>query len=201
VKTRQNKKPQILLRGFPINRSSQRNLFPRNTLTAFLNVDIKNPSEIDKFCGDYNYLPSGDLDKFYRNFSQEQKSIKNIANKLVDSSLSSNDLLKINKYLTKVHPQLIQVTGKEINEINKELGGIEEEINKQSFFTLSNVNMSTNVSLWYELARRIEAKDLSQCLNCGKFIIISKSTQHKKYCDDYCKNSYHQRKRRRKTIS
>lgn len=202
--TRQDKKTKFAIHiggGYPVNKSTQSHLYPRTTIVDFLNVNKKNEEEIISFCNNYKYFPRDFAAKGLKEaFICDQEELLLFYSKFTQGKLSNDDIDVLNKYLEAICPQITIYTGKEINEYNRELGGGEVfTLGKESYLFETYKTGSPFIDLFYGLAKSIIKKqDLSQCVNCGKFIKINPA-KPSKYCPGgVCENSYKQRRRRRK---
>lgn len=189
---------RIGIGGFPGNRPR---VYPTDRLVNFLNVDPNKEEEVRLFCNKYVFIPRALFTKgIVRSFKIEQTKLKNIAEKLANGNISEKDQQKINRELGKIHREIRYFNKKQLSEINGTLGGetnlVEREYRQ---FQIVKRHSDSIVSLWEDLVTQfINKQAIRQCLDCGRFFKVNPSAREHKYCNDSCRDRYNKRKLRKK---
>lgn len=173
--------------------------YPIDRLVNFLNVNPDKDNDIEEFCKKYRLILPGEYKNRIGNFRAEQERLKDIVIKANENKLTTKDIDIINEYLQGIRQQVRLMTEDKVLEINKAIPRLEGQFEKTSkrFLVLTKVHSNTLSSLWEDFVKyTISLQQLGQCSNCGQFFTPSQRTGKKqKFCNDFCRDSYHKRKK------
>jgi len=199
--------------GFSNNKTNTKNLYPKDRLTNFLNLDTSNKKDIHDFCAKYLVIPRNLTQGWQNALKEEQDKIKPLADKVINKTITKKELELINKEIASSSNKLTFISQKEIINLNEQIEGFEPgdgtygkgglfKNNKTQHVIKVNQNHNSIVSLWQDLANIILSKSkLKHCLECGLFFISSTKAPNKQYCSIYCqerrksRRTYHRNKK------
>jgi hypothetical protein len=168
--------------------------YPFNRLSEFLNFSSRDENEIKDFCKKYKLIPPIDLEKgifWVEAFKQLQVMLRTLVYHLQRSSMTPEMLEKLNKGLSG-----IRLVAGYPNSSNFYLKGVSNPTNvfqkeqiKPNHILLSYSDKNGISSLFLDVVTLTMVNQrLINCAWCGKFITLQ-SRQHRKYCNDLCKQN------------
>lgn len=179
--------------------------YPYNRLSEFLNFNSINENEIKDFCAKYKLVPPMDFEKgvfWVEAFKQLQIRLRTIVYHFQRSTVTSDMLDVLNEGLSGV-----RLIAGYPNSSNVYLKGVSNPTNvyskediKPNHILLNYSDQNGISSLFLDaLTLTMQSQRLINCAYCGKFI-TKQNRQHKKYCDDKCKqDARDDRKKRTKS--
>lgn len=176
-------------------------------LVDFLNVDIKKPEEIRKYCKEHAYLPKDVSKGWSTGFIKEQDEVKQIAKRIVGNKIKEEDIIKIAESLKDLKIKVRLVTEEQLDKLNEDLCRVEKSKNwavplnqstKRKFIIEVREYTNMRMGIWDSLLSLLKTKrPLRQCkdtLRCRRFFIPSKYNPRQKFCSTYCEDRFKHRK-------
>lgn len=197
--------------GFKTNKRKPSNLYPKDRLTSFLNLNTSNKESILAFCDKYLIIPRDLTQGWIIALKSEQEKIRPIANKVVSGQIDQESIDKINKELGSISIKLTHIDDNQIISINEQINGYEpgegeygQEGFERSDSTIHPIKVENHgnslTSLWQDLVSVLIAKTkLKNCAECGLFFIPNRRVPNQRFCSELCADRYKKRKAYRKS--
>lgn len=198
--------------GFKSSKGNLSDLYPRDRLTEFLNLNTSDKGSAHAFCDKYLIVPRDLTQGWINGLKNEQAKIRSIANKVVSDQIDKACIDLINIELGSNTTKLTYISDDQIILINEQINGYEPgegEYGQEGFErTGKNLHLikvenhgNSLASLWQDLANVLIAKTkLKNCMECGLFFIPNRRVPNQKFCSELCADRYKKRKAYRKSI-
>ncbi|HCR35935.1 hypothetical protein A2130_00215 [Candidatus Woesebacteria bacterium GWC2_33_12] len=195
--TKQDKKIRVSFGGgFKIKNDNQRNLYPKERLSEFLNVDPNNEIDVRNYCSKYTLIPQDLTGGLLAGFAIEQRLIKQILENFKSGKLTEENIKKINSEI-KIYPSFKVFSKRDLSEFNKSLGRDDSILANHSndkILLKVSTHQSTFSSLLSDLVEHfISEQKIRECVDCGKFFVLE--NPKRLFCDDSCRDRYKKRKK------
>lgn len=200
--------PVTIGSGFRTEKNRQ-NLYPKDRLVVFLNLDTSKEESVYSFCGKYLLIPRNLTKGWVNSFKEEQQKAKAIVRKIAEGDLTKETINTINQELESITTKLTLLDNGKIILLNEQLEGYEpgegdygiEGLHRNKDKHLVKVERHKNSlsSIWQDLANLLlKQSNLKNCAECGLFFIPNKRAPKQKFCSDLCRDRYTKRKNYRR---
>lgn len=197
---------QIRTGGWFIKKETAKKYAMSEKLLNFLNVDIENEYDVEKYCKDNGYVPLDLSEGWIEGFKREQQPVKEIAIKIVRGKITNNDIEEIANRLRNVVMKIRVLSEAQLEQLNEDLYQLKKDKEYYKVIDYDGENKyliyvpyySTSVeTMWGCIYSTLKSnRPLKMCrdtFRCRRFFIPNSKSPNQQFCTPECENRFNHR--------